>query len=196
LRSALCQSFIGSPNPYANPAPNVDAIVNDPIVTVGSQTGCNTAQNETTIDVNHANPRNLVAGANDYRYFNTRENRNDSSGVAYTSFDGGATWTNVTLPHLTFQTGATGALSDMDGAGDPAIAFGSHNTVYYANIAFSRLNDGSAITVSKSTDGGSPGASRRSSSSTGRMRLAIPCPRRTSTTRSGSPSTRRRGRCT
>ena len=36
---------------------------------------------------------------------------------------------NVVLPHLTFQTGATGTLSDMDSAGDPAIAFGPHNTV-------------------------------------------------------------------
>ena len=152
--SALCQSYLGAPNPYGNPAPNVDAIVGDSTVLVGSQAGCAAAQNETTVAVNPANPRNLVAGSNDYRVFNSRENRNDSSGFAYTSLDGGATWTNVVLPHLTFQTGATGALSDMDSAGDPAIAFGPHNTVYYANIAFSRLNDGSAIIVNVSHDGG------------------------------------------
>ncbi|WP_020141789.1 sialidase family protein [Terracoccus sp. 273MFTsu3.1] len=152
--SALCQSFLGAPNPYANPAPNVDAIVGDSIVQVGSQAGCAAAQNETTVAVDPANPRHLVAGANDYRLFNSREARNDSYGFAYTSLDGGATWTNVALPHLTFQTGATGALSDMDAAGDPAIAFGRNNTVYYANIAFSRLNDGSAITVNVSHDGG------------------------------------------
>lgn len=152
--SALCQEFLGQPNPYPNPAPNIDEIVGDPVVTVGSQTGCNSAQNETTIDTNPSNPLNVVGGANDYRYYNSREGRFDTSGVAYTSFDGGTTWTNVTLPKLTFQTGATGALSDMDAAGDPAVAFGPNNTVYYANIAFSRLNGGSAITVSKSTDGG------------------------------------------
>jgi hypothetical protein len=152
--SALCQSYIGQPNPYANPAPNVDTIVGDAIVPVGSQAGCSSAQNETTIVVNPNNPKNLVAGANDYRVFNARENRNDTSGWAYTSFDGGKTWTNVQLPHLTFATGATGALSDMDGAGDPALAFGSNNTVYYANISFSRLNDGSAIVVNASHDGG------------------------------------------
>ena len=95
-----------------------------------------------------------MAGSNDYRVFNTREARNDSSGYAYSSFDGGKSWTNVQLPHLTFQTGATGALSDMDSAGDPAVAFGPHNTVYYANIVFSRLNDGSGIAVSVSHDGG------------------------------------------
>jgi hypothetical protein len=123
-------------------------------VQAGSQTGCQAAQNETTVAVNPANPRNLVAGSNDYRVFNTRENRNDGSGWAYTTFDGGRTWANVQLPHLTFQTGATGALSIMDSAGDPAIAFGPHNTVYYANLVFSRLSDASGLAVSVSHDGG------------------------------------------
>jgi hypothetical protein len=159
--SALCQSGIGHPNPYANPAPNVDQIVGDAIVGAGSQTGCSTAQNENSIAVNPYNPKNLVAGTNDYRVFNTREQRNDSSGWAYTSFDGGNTWTNVQLPHLTFQTGATSALSYLDGAGDPAIAFGPHNTVYYGNIAFSRAapapggtEAASAILLNVSHDGG------------------------------------------
>ena len=152
--SALCQSFIGGTNPYANPAPNVDEINGDSIVITGTQTGCSTAQNETTIDVNPRNPWNLVGGTNDYRVFNARENRNDGSGWAYTSFDGGKTWIDSVLPHLTFQTGATGALSDMDSAGDPAVAFGPHNTVYYANLVFSRLNDASGIVVSASHNGG------------------------------------------
>jgi hypothetical protein len=152
--SALCQSYIGQLNNYRNPFPNVDQIKNDPIVSAGTQTGCNTAQNETTIAVNPQNPWNLVAGTNDYRVFNTRENRNDGSGWAYTTFDGGWTWKNIQLPHLTFQTGATGILADMDSAGDPAIAFGPHNTVYYANLVFSRLNSASGVVVSKSIDGG------------------------------------------
>jgi hypothetical protein len=152
--SALCQSFIGGVNPYANPAPNVDQINGDAKVLAGTQTGCSTPQNETSIAVNPKNPRNLVGGANDYRVFNTREGRNDGSGWAYTTFDGGKTWTNMALPHLTFQTGATGLLSNMDSAGDPALAFGPKNTVYYANITFSRLNNGNAITVNASRDGG------------------------------------------
>ena len=152
--SALCQSYIGQLNTYADPRPNVDQINGDTVVTVGSQLGCDSAQNETTIAVNPGNPRNLVAGTNDYRVFNSREARNDGSGYAYTTFDGGRTWLNVQLPHLTYQTGATGVLSDMDSAGDPAVAFGPHNTVYYANLVFSRLNNGSGIAVSKSSDGG------------------------------------------
>ena len=152
--SALCQSYIGLLNTYANPRPNVDQINGDQFVQAGSQLGCDSAQNETTIAVNPANPRNLVAGANDYRVFNTREGRNDGGGLAYTTFNGGHSWLNIQLPHLTFQTGATGLLSDMDSAGDPAVAFGPHNTVYYSNLVFSRLNSASGIVVSKSTDGG------------------------------------------
>ena len=152
--AALCARQLRRPNPFANPFPNVDAIVGDTVVPVGTQTGCAAAQNETPVAVNPSNPRNLVAGSNDYRVFNTREQRNDSSGWAYTSMDAGKTWANVQLPHLTFQTGATGALSDMDSAGDPAIAFGPHNSVYYANIVFSRLNLGTGIVVSASHDGG------------------------------------------
>lgn len=136
--SALCQSGVGKPNPYRKVAPNVDQIVGDPLVTVGSQTGCSTAQNENTIAVNPENPNNLVAGANDYRIFNTRTQRDDASGFAYTSFDGGKTWKNIQLPHLTLQTGGKGAFAQMDAAGDPVVAFGPHNTVYYGNIVFSR----------------------------------------------------------
>ncbi len=158
--SALCQQYIGQPNPYHNPAPNVDAINGDQVVPVGSQQGCSTAQNETTIAVNPYNPRNVVAGSNDYRLFNTREQRNDSTAVALTSFDGGRTWKNVVLPKLNFQTGGAGALSYMDSAGDPAVAFGPNNTVYYANLVFSRAvptegtQSASGLTVSVSHDGG------------------------------------------
>ena len=152
---ALCQTFLGrSGNPYRPLGSNVDVIVGDRRTGTGSGTGCSTAQNETPIAVNQADPRNLVAGANDYRYFNAREGRNDASGVAYSSFDGGRTWRNVVLPHLTYQTGATGRLRIMDSAGDPAIAFGPHNRVYYANLVFSRLSTASGIVVSASADGG------------------------------------------
>ena len=159
--SALCQAGVSKPNPYRDPFPNIDQIVGDTTVTVGSQAGCSSAQNENTIAVNPENPRNLVAGTNDYRVFNSREQRNDASGWAYTSFDGGKTWTNVQLPHLTFQTGGTGAFAQMDSAGDPVVAFGPNNTVYYGNIVFSRgapTGDGTeaanGIALNVSHDGG------------------------------------------
>ncbi|MFI5693066.1 sialidase family protein [Kribbella sp. NPDC051586] len=158
-QSALCQSYLGHPNPYRNPAPNVDQIVNDTVVPVGSQQGCSAAQNETTIAVNPRNPNNIVAGANDYRLFNARENRNDSSSFAYTSFNGGRTWANVEIPGLTIAAGGTGAFSWFDGSGDPVVAFGPNNTVYFASIVFSRSaplggQDATAIVVNVSHDGG------------------------------------------
>jgi hypothetical protein len=157
--SALCQSFLGQPNPYPAPAPNVDQIVGDTVVPVGSQAGCSAAQNETTIAVDPNDPRHIVAGANDYRIFNTREGRNDSHGWAYVSFDGGASWTDVALPKLDFQTGGEGPFSYFDGSGDPVIGFGPDGTVYYGTIAFSRVipavgQQASAIIVSVSHDGG------------------------------------------
>jgi hypothetical protein len=158
--SALCQSFIGQPTPYHALAPNVDAINGDNITVAGSSAGCSTTQNETTVAVNPFNPRNIVEGSNDYRIFNARENRNDASGWAYTSFDGGKTFKDVELPKLNLQTGAAAPLSFMDSAGDPAIAFGPFNTVYYATLVFSRaaVPDGqqqaSGIAVSVSHNGG------------------------------------------
>jgi hypothetical protein len=158
--SALCQSFLGHPSPFRALAPNVDTINGDGVAPVGSAAGCSTPQNETTVAVNPDNPRNIVEGANDYRIFNARENRIDSSGWAYTSMDGGRTWKDVELPKLNIQTGATGALSFMDAAGDPAIAFGPHNTVYYSTLVFSRAEvpetqqDATGIAVSVSHNGG------------------------------------------
>ena len=152
--SALCTGLIGQLDVYDDPEPNVNSIVGDAITQTGTATGCSTAQNETTIAVNPRNEDNLVAGANDYRLFNSREGRQDGAGFAYTSFDGGETWSNAVLPHLTFQTGSTGLLAQMDSAGDPAIAFGNRNDVYYANIVFSRLNTANAIAVNASRDGG------------------------------------------
>jgi len=42
----------------------------------------------------------------------------------------------------------------MDSAGEPSLSFGPNNTVYYANLVFSRLNSASGIVVSISQDGG------------------------------------------
>jgi hypothetical protein len=157
--SALCQSYLGQPNPYPDPAPNVDQIVGDTVVPVGSQAGCSAAQNETTIAVNPTNPNHIVAGANDYRLFNAREGRNDSSSFAYVSFDGGLTWANVAIPGLTLPTGGVGAFSWFDGSGDPVVAFGPNNTVYFGSLVFSRSAPlggqlASGIVVSVSHDGG------------------------------------------
>ena len=153
--SGLCRSsqFAGA-NPYAATS-NVDVIHGDVVNASGfSNFQCITPQNETTVAVNPSNPMNLVAGANDYRVCCDFTGLNDSTGVAYTSFDGGATWTNVQLPGLTAETGGHGQFTKIDSAGDPAIAFGADGTVYYADIVFSRVSFASGVAVSTSHDGG------------------------------------------
>jgi hypothetical protein len=156
---ALCRvaPALGLSFRYGTPSRGeVDAITSDGVdpTTGNSNSGCTAPQNETTIAVNPRNPRNLIAGANDYRLLSPASGRLDGSGWAYSSFDGGKTWGNVLLPALVVQTGGTGVLSQVDAAGDPAIAFSPDGVAYYANIVFSRNSDASGITVSRSTDGG------------------------------------------
>ncbi len=156
---ALCQAApaLGLSFRYAKPSRGeVNAIVNDGVdpTTGNSNSGCTAPQNETTIAVNPRNPRNLIAGANDYRLFSPASGRLDGSGWAYSSFDGGKTWTNVLLPALVVQTGGTGVLGQVDAAGDPVITFSPDGVAYYANIVFSRNSDASGLTVSRSADGG------------------------------------------
>jgi hypothetical protein len=154
--AGLCRSApFNTTAVYAPLAPNVDAIVGDPVNNSGfSNFGCTTPQNETTIAVNPTNPQNLVAGANDYRVCCDFTGLNDATGGAYYSFDGGAHWGNVQLPGLTFQTDADANLKRIDAAGDPVVAFGADGTVYYANIVFSRVSPVSGVVVSTSHDGG------------------------------------------
>jgi hypothetical protein len=158
--SSLCENFLGHPSPYQALGPNVDVINQDGVAAAGDSVGCATPQNEPTVAVNPANPENIVAGSNDYRIFNTEEHLNDSTGWAYTSFDGGLTWRDVALPKIDFQTGATGALGAMGLAGDPSITFGPNNTVYYGELVESRAAEPidqqapTGIVVSVSRDGG------------------------------------------
>ena len=145
-------------NPYAPFVTNVNIISGDNInAGAGVNNGCRTPQNETAIAVNPNNPLNLVAGANDYRdccITSGTSLRNDGSGWVYTSFDGGLTWTNIKLPGVGFSGNAQGVFKKVTSVGDPAIAFGASNTVYYANIGFNRVDESDAIFVSISKDGG------------------------------------------
>jgi hypothetical protein len=157
---AQCQSYnnANNANPYAPFVTNVNAIVSDNYnVGLGVNQGCRTPQNETTIAVNPANPNNLVAGANDYRdccVVSGGTLRNDGSGWVYVSFDGGATWVNQKLPGLGSSGNPQGVFKKLTSVGDPTIAFGANNTVYYANIGFNRVDESDGIFVSVSHDGG------------------------------------------
>jgi len=157
---AQCTTYdnTSNANPYAPFVTNVDLIANDNYnIGAGVNQGCRTPQNETGIAVNPANPLNLVAGANDYRDCcvpSAGTLRNDGDGWVYTSFDGGHSWANIKLPGLGTTGDPSGVFKKVTSVGDPAISFGKNNTVYYANIAFNRVDDSDAIVVSVSKDGG------------------------------------------
>ena len=157
---AQCATYnnVTNANPYAPFVTNVNLILNDNYnIGAGVNQGCRTPQNETTIAVNPANPNNLVAGANDYRdccVVSAGTLRNDGSGWVYVSTDGGLTWANKKLPGLGSTGNPQGVFKKLTSVGDPTIAFGANNTVYYANIGFNRVDEADGIFVSVSHDGG------------------------------------------
>lgn len=99
-------------------------------------------QDETSIDTNPRDERNIVAGANDYRL------GFGSSGF-YATSDGGRNWYGGIQPFPSLPNG-----DNLDGGGDPAIAFDSDGVVYYAEINFNRTDDTNGIFVMRSTNGG------------------------------------------
>lgn len=99
-------------------------------------------QDETSIAVNPRNSANLVGGANDYRL------GWGTSGF-YTSKDGGTTWKDGIIPFPTLPDG-----DNLDGGGDPAIAFDRQGYVYYADLNFNRTDDTNGVFVSRSLNGG------------------------------------------
>ena len=112
------------------------------------------SNNEPCIAVNPLDPNNLAAGGNDYGTPN-----GDSWCGYYWSEDSGKNWSRDLIPG--YPGGPVSVLTGYEGAGDPVVAYDSHGSVYFAGIAFKRINlplrgigRQSAIFVAKSTDGG------------------------------------------
>jgi hypothetical protein len=99
-------------------------------------------QDETALDVNPTNFRNIVAGANDYRL------GFGSSGF-YASTDNGNHWYDGILPFPSLPNG-----DNLDGGGDPAVAFDRAGVVYWSEINFNRTDDTNGVFVMRSTNGG------------------------------------------
>src|SRR6266545_1522541 len=120
-------------------------------------------QNETTIAVDPNNPRRIVAGANDYvsRTWSCTVNGTPCSALGdgysgtYFSNDGGQTWccTSTDPAHLGTLIPGVERLTGgpYDAGGDPAVAFDSRGTVYYAGLGFNRSSAPNTVTVSRGT---------------------------------------------
>jgi len=133
-----------------------------PDVTVNQDTAA-APQNETTIAVDPNNPRRTVAGANDYvsRTWSCTVNGTPCSALGdgysgtYFSNDGGQTWccTSTDPAHLGTLIPGVERLTGgpYDAGGDPAVAFDSRGTVYYAGLGFNRSSAPNTVTVSRGT---------------------------------------------
>ena len=102
-------------------------------VTDSDLQGRGQAQNETAIAQNPSNPRQLVAGFNDYR-------RGDGTcGTAF-SRNGGTSWTDSTMPNgFTLGTNFGGvARQYWQASGDPSVAWDSRGNAYFSCQMFMR----------------------------------------------------------
>jgi hypothetical protein len=99
-------------------------------------------QDETALDRNPTAPRNIVAGANDYRL------GWGTSGF-YASTDNGSHWYDGITPFPSLPSG-----DNLDGGGDPVTVFDRSGVAYYAQINFNRTDDTSGVWVNRSTNGG------------------------------------------
>ena len=99
-------------------------------------------QDETALDINPVEKRNIVGGANDYRL------GWGTSGF-YASTDNGNHWYDGITPFPSLPSG-----DNLDGGGDPAIVYDRQGIVYYAQINFNRTDDTSGVWVNRSTNGG------------------------------------------
>jgi hypothetical protein len=99
-------------------------------------------QDETSIAVSPTNGKNIVGGANDYRL-------GWASSGFYASSDGGHHWYDGWIPFPSLPNG-----DNLDGGGDPALAYDRDGVAYYADINFNRTDDTNGVWVSRSTNGG------------------------------------------
>jgi hypothetical protein len=103
------------------------------------------SQTEPWVDVNPSNPSNVVGMFQEDRW-STGGARNLVFG---TSFDGGATWSNIPLPGIGIVAGG-----EFQRVTDPWVDFGLSNRVYATSLAFDDTSPDNAIFVHTSFDGG------------------------------------------
>jgi len=137
-----------------------------PDVTVNQDTAA-APQNETAIAVDPNNPSRIVGGANDYvtRTWSCTVRGTPCSALGdgysgtYFSNDGGQTWccSSTDPSHIgTLIPGVEHLVGGpYDAGGDPAVAFNSRGTVFYAGLGFNRTSAPNTVAVNKGTFDGS-----------------------------------------
>lgn len=140
--------------------------VTAPDVTVNQDTAA-APQNETAIAVDPNHPNRIVSGANDYvtRTWPCTVGSTPCSALGdgysgtYFSNDGGQTWCcsstgpgniGTLIPGVEHLVGGP-----YDAGGDPAVAFDSRGTVFYAGLGFNRTSPPNTVAVNKGTFDGS-----------------------------------------
>lgn len=150
---------------YVLSSPLDGTSIQPPDVTVNQDTA-GAPQNETAIAVDPTNPNRLVAGANDYvtRTWSCTVGSTPCSALGdgysgtYFSSDGGHSWCctssdpehlGTLIPGVEHLTGGP-----YDAGGDPAVAFDSEGTPYYAGLGFNRTSAPNTVTVSRGSFSG------------------------------------------
>jgi hypothetical protein len=108
------------------------------------------SETEPHLAANPTDPNNMIAGWHQDRWSNGAA---QSLGVAYTR-DGGATWTQVTIPFTNCSGGPAAGGLDFERASDPWITFSPDGTAHYMALVAGNLTNENAMAVASSTDGG------------------------------------------
>lgn len=137
--------------------------VQSPDVTVNQDTAAAT-QNETNIAVDPNNPSRVVGAANDYvtRTWTCTVSGTPCSALGdgysgtYFSNNGGKTWCCASALDGTSQGTLIPGVDHLSGGsydagGDPALAFDSRGTVYYAGLGFDRTAPPNTVAVNRGT---------------------------------------------
>jgi hypothetical protein len=149
LFGAVSENQAAPPLTISGPSPFADCFV----LNEGGTNYLN-AEVEPWVDVNPANPNNLIAGWQQDRW----SDGGARSLMSAYSLDAGATWNRVVLQGINKCSNGTGEFS-YDRSTDPWVTFSPDGTAYYFGLSFNNDNaDGgngfNAMWVSRSTDGG------------------------------------------
>ncbi len=106
---------------------------------------------EPWIAVNPTNPKNMAGAWQQDRWSNGGAN----GLVAGVTRNGGKTWKQVVIPHITRCSGGNATNGgDYERATDPWVTFAPNGDLYQLSLSFNDSNTVNALLVSKSTNGG------------------------------------------